>query len=61
MPSDAYEFAECCPDGYTEINSIEDCESAYGVLASDGEYWGGVAPRDIRPSGCYVWTPSKKK
>ena len=59
MPSGTYEFAECCPEGYTEIDSAEDCEAAYDILKATGENWGGVAVRDARPSGCFIWTGNK--
>ena len=53
MPSGTYEYAECCPMGYTQINTVGDCKQAYDYLNLEGANWGNTAPSDSRPTGCF--------
>lgn len=63
MPSQKYSNNECCSGGYLAITSEGECQRAfnamkqtYGNLAS----WGGLAPRETRPSGCF-WNVATKQ
>ena len=58
LPSGQYEFAECCPAGYTQIDSEQDCKSAYEYLGNNNEGWRGTAPRTHRPTGCFRHNPN---
>jgi len=56
MPSGQYELAECCPAGYTQIDSEADCQSALEYLGSGNEFWGGTGNWSSRPTGCFRHT-----
>jgi hypothetical protein len=56
MPSGQYELAECCPAGYTQIDSEADCQSALEYLGSGNEFWGGTGDWSSRPTGCFRHT-----
>lgn len=56
MPSGSYEFSECCPAGYEQITGLVSCKRAFDVLALPNTKWGGNAPRNRRPSGCFRYT-----
>eukprot|EP00931_Biecheleriopsis_adriatica_P018464 TRINITY_DN12938_c0_g3_i1.p1 TRINITY_DN12938_c0_g3~~TRINITY_DN12938_c0_g3_i1.p1 ORF type:complete len:1254 (-),score=164.63 TRINITY_DN12938_c0_g3_i1:110-3838(-) len=62
MPSGSYTVNECCPEGHEQTGSIDECQAAYIVLRTSslsGTTWGGEAPRDSRPPGCFLHTPNK--
>jgi len=53
-PSGVYTFGQCCPSGYVEVETLEECEEAFQQLGLAGILWGGNAPRNARPTGCFI-------
>jgi len=53
-PSGTYTYSQCCPSGYVEVETLAECEEAFQQLGLAGILWGGNAPRDARPTGCFI-------
>ena len=58
MPSGTFEYAECCPAGYTHIDSEAECERAYQSVGGSNDLWGGNGGWSNRPAGCFRHTPN---
>jgi len=42
-----------CPEGYTQIDSDAECQSAFEYLGSENEFYGGTGDWSNRPTGCF--------
>jgi len=58
--SHVYEESQCCPSGYVQIHTLQDCEHAFDYLDVKNVTWGGIESFSYKPSGCIInranWT-----
>lgn len=58
-PSGDYTENECCPTGYVQIKTIDECKAAYDTLIKftplKDVSWGGEVEMETRPSGCFLY------